>query len=189
MTSNRTSISRDSALEMRRFCASVNFRRAARVVTRHYDAALRTAGITATQLPLLAAIGTGTNASITMLADALDLERSTVSRELDALYRRGLIATASLTPEATAQGTPRLPERAVRRDIPITNSIRRAYAAGTRDSTGRPGRNYWQIRTDYTISARLDPTLRRLDLPWRGGRACFLGHSARAMVAAIFEVA
>ena len=50
----------------------------------------------------------------------------------------------------------RLPERAVRRDIPITNAIRRAYTAGTRDSTGRPGRNYWQLRTDYTISARLD---------------------------------
>ena len=54
------------------------------------------------------------------------------------------------------------PERAVRRDIPITNTIRRAYAAGTRDSTGRPGRNYWQTRTDYTISARLDATVSRV---------------------------
>ena len=39
-----------------------------------------------------------------------------------------------------AQGAP---PRAVRRDIPMTNAIRRAFAAGTRDSTGRPGRNYW----------------------------------------------
>jgi DNA-binding MarR family transcriptional regulator len=91
----RTAISRDSALEMRRFCASVNFRRAARVLTRHYDGALRKAGITATQLPILAAIGSGTNTSITALAETLDLERSTVSRELDTLLRRGLIATAS----------------------------------------------------------------------------------------------
>jgi DNA-binding MarR family transcriptional regulator len=88
-------ISRDSAVEMSRFCASANFRRAARVVTHHYDAALRASGITATQLPLLAAIGTGTNASITALAEALDLERSTVSRELDTLHRLGLIATKS----------------------------------------------------------------------------------------------
>src|SRR6478736_1749046 len=73
-----------------------------------------------------------------------------------------LVATASLTLHATAQSPARLPERAVRRDIPITNSIRRAYAAGTRDSTGRPGRNYWQIRTDYTISARLDAPASRL---------------------------
>jgi hypothetical protein len=35
--------------------------------------------------------------------------------------------------------------------------IRRAHAAGTRDSTGRPGRSYWQLRTDYVIEARLDP--------------------------------
>ncbi|HUP88703.1 MAG TPA: M1 family metallopeptidase [Longimicrobiales bacterium] len=48
------------------------------------------------------------------------------------------------------------PERAVRRDIPITNMIRRAYKLGTRDSTGRPGRNYWQTRADYNIDARLD---------------------------------
>ena len=76
-----------------------------------------------------------------------------------------VIAVTSLTlPLAglAAQVTPRLPERAVRRDIPITNSIRRAYAAGTRDSTGRPGRNYWQTRTDYTISARLDAITSRL---------------------------
>ena len=41
--------------------------------------------------------------------------------------------------------------------MPLTNSIRRAYDAGTRDTTGRPGKNYWQFQTDYTIEARLDP--------------------------------
>ena len=29
--------------------------------------------------------------------------------------------------------------RAIRRDVPLTNAIRRAYDAGTRDTTGRPG--------------------------------------------------
>ena len=60
--------------------------------------------------------------------------------------------------QAGSPSRPQLPERAIRRDIPITNSIERAYQAGTRDSTGRPGRNYWQLRTDYSIQARLDPT-------------------------------
>jgi hypothetical protein len=55
-----------------------------------------------------------------------------------------------------------LPERAVRRDIPITNAIRRAFEAGTRDSTGRPGRNYWQLRADYDIRARIDTATSRL---------------------------
>src|SRR5215208_4775117 len=48
--------------------------------------------------------------------------------------------------------------RAIRRDVPMTNSIRRAYAAGTRDASGRPGPNYWQLQTDYRIDARLDPS-------------------------------
>ena len=47
--------------------------------------------------------------------------------------------------------------RAIRRDIPLTKSIRRAFAAGTRDSTGRPGKNYWQLGVDYKIDTRLDP--------------------------------
>jgi len=44
----------------------------------------------------------------------------------------------------------------IRRTVPITNTIRRGFATGTRDSTGRPGRNYWQQWTEYTINARLD---------------------------------
>lgn len=56
----------------------------------------------------------------------------------------------------TVPGAPKPPERPVRRDIPMTDMIRRAFAAGTRDSTGRPGRNYWQLWTDYRINARLD---------------------------------
>jgi hypothetical protein len=53
--------------------------------------------------------------------------------------------------------TPSNAPRAIRRDIPLTNMIRRAWQAGTRDSTGRPGRNYWQLWNDYTINARFDP--------------------------------
>lgn len=34
--------------------------------------------------------------------------------------------------------------------------IERAYHAGTRDSTGSPGRNHWQQSVDYSIRARLD---------------------------------
>jgi len=48
-------------------------------------------------------------------------------------------------------------QRAIRRYIPLTNSIRKAHKAGTRNKTGRPGANYWQLKTDFLISARLDP--------------------------------
>jgi len=49
------------------------------------------------------------------------------------------------------------PDRAIRRDVPLTNAIRRAFDAGTRDFTGRPGPDYWQLGTDYTIEASLAP--------------------------------
>jgi len=69
-------------------------------------------------------------------------------------------APASSRPAATdrsqVSAAAKAPERAIRRDMPMTNTIRRAFAAGTRDSTGRPGRKYWQLWTDYRINARLD---------------------------------
>jgi len=52
--------------------------------------------------------------------------------------------------------------RAIRRDVPMTNAIRRAHEAGTRDLTGRPGPNYWQLQADYTINVRLDPATQTL---------------------------
>src|SRR5436190_482490 len=71
---------------------------------------------------------------------------------------KALVAAALLASPITlsAQTNTPAPERAIRRDIPLTNTIRRAFAAGTRDSTGSPGRNYWQLWTDYKIAARLD---------------------------------
>jgi hypothetical protein len=66
-----------------------------------------------------------------------------------------VIAASVALPSMTAAQA--LLERAVRRDIPLTNMIRRAHAAGTRDSTGRPGPAYWQLQTDYVITASLDP--------------------------------
>ena len=54
------------------------------------------------------------------------------------------------------------PERAVRRDIPLGPQIRKAFAAGTRDSTGAPGAKYWQQKVDYQIEARIDPSSNQL---------------------------
>ena len=67
-----------------------------------------------------------------------------------------LCLLAAAPASGAAQSHPTYPERAIRRDIPLTDMIQRAFAAGTRDSSGRPGSRYWQLWTDYTISARLD---------------------------------
>ncbi len=58
--------------------------------------------------------------------------------------------------QATRTAAANWPDRAIRHDIPLTNTIRRAFAAGTRDSTGRPGAKYWQLAVNYQINARLD---------------------------------
>ncbi len=67
-----------------------------------------------------------------------------------------LVAGASWIAGFQAPPSAQVP-RAIRRDMPMTNAIRRAFDAGTRDQTGRPGPNYWQLQTDYAITARLDP--------------------------------
>ena len=59
-------------------------------------------------------------------------------------------------------GSTAWPDRAVRRDIPLGPQIRRAFAAGTRDSSGAPGAKYWQQKVDYRIEARIDPSNNRL---------------------------
>ena len=72
-----------------------------------------------------------------------------------------LAAAACSTPAPRTAPEPiaaiSLPERAVRRDLPMSPAMRKAYAMGTRDSSGVPGRRYFQQRVDYRIEARLDP--------------------------------
>ena len=65
-------------------------------------------------------------------------------------------APAAQKPAGIAVPAPTTP-RGIRRDVPLTNAIRRALEAGTRDLTGRPGPNYWQLQTDFAINAKLDP--------------------------------
>lgn len=59
-------------------------------------------------------------------------------------------------PEPTGQAAA-WPERAVRRDLPLSPAMKRAYAMGTRDSSGAPGRRYFQQKVDYKIDASLNP--------------------------------
>jgi hypothetical protein len=74
----------------------------------------------------------------------------------------GLIALALALPTVVSAQTAddwTPPQRSIRHDIPLTNMIRRAFEAGTRDSTGTPGADYWQLEVDYVIDARLDPSM------------------------------
>jgi DNA-binding MarR family transcriptional regulator len=76
-------------------CICVNLRRAARAMTALYDDALAPAGIKVTQFSLMRAIERNEPASIGVLSDELDLDRTTLARNLNPLQRDRLIELAA----------------------------------------------------------------------------------------------
>ncbi|HVS01224.1 MAG TPA: MarR family winged helix-turn-helix transcriptional regulator [Thermoanaerobaculia bacterium] len=81
----------EECLEMRRLCANFQLRRAARQLTGAYDRHLAGVGLTAAQLPILAALRAGAGSSVGRLASVLDLDHSTLSRNLALLARKRLV--------------------------------------------------------------------------------------------------
>ena len=73
-------------------CVCRRLRGAARAVTRLYDDALRPTGLRTTQFTLLVAAELRGGAPISELADALALERTSLTRELKLLEERGLVS-------------------------------------------------------------------------------------------------
>jgi DNA-binding MarR family transcriptional regulator len=85
---------REDCLAMSRLCISANLRKTERIVTRHYDAYLAESGISAAQLPILAIIAAADEPTFRLLAAQLDLDRSTLSRNLALLEGRRLVKIA-----------------------------------------------------------------------------------------------
>ncbi|MCX2685964.1 MarR family transcriptional regulator [Pseudomonas sp. DCB_AW] len=75
-------------------CICTHLRRAARGVSRHYDEALAGFGINVAQFSLLRHLQRLDRPSITTLAEAMGLERSTLGRNLRVLEADGLVALA-----------------------------------------------------------------------------------------------
>jgi len=73
-------------------CAVFHTRQAARAVTAYFDAALQPSGLRATQLTLLVAVRQGDGATISALAAALGMDRTTLARDLRLLEQAGLVA-------------------------------------------------------------------------------------------------
>ena len=68
-----------------------------------------------------------------------------------------LTLSSSLAAQTPIRKSVETDKRPIRLDVPMTNSIRKAFTTGTRDFSGKPGPNYWQLEADYTIRASLDP--------------------------------
>ncbi len=74
-----------------RNCACFNLRKAARAVTQLYDAALAPSGIRATQFSVLVALALVDGAPLSRVADGLVMDRTTLTRNLRPLERRGWV--------------------------------------------------------------------------------------------------
>jgi DNA-binding MarR family transcriptional regulator len=89
-------LSRDELLEVAEGCACTAVRRTARSMTRAYDDAIRPSGLRVTQFSLLvAAEPCGGALKLSEIADILGLERTTVTRDLRPLEKRGLVTVES----------------------------------------------------------------------------------------------
>lgn len=88
-------MSRTAADEIVDQCLAVRARLIARAVTGLYDSALAGHDVTVAQVNLLAALGTAGPCPPSRLGEVLQLERSTVSRNLRLLLDRGWIEAVS----------------------------------------------------------------------------------------------
>ena len=77
------------------YCASFNFRRTARAVTRLYDMALQESGMRSTQFAILVGIAKNQPVCIGALADVLIIDSTTLTRSLRLLQKEGLVAVSN----------------------------------------------------------------------------------------------
>lgn len=80
-----------AVMELLSSCTCQNLRQATRVVTRHYEQVLEPIGLKFTQLPVLAAAAAMGPVPMSRLAEALVMDRTTLTRNLQPLERAGLV--------------------------------------------------------------------------------------------------
>jgi DNA-binding MarR family transcriptional regulator len=79
------------AVEVREQCLATKLRQATRALTQHYDEAIADSGIRSTQFTLLIALAQAPRVPLSKLADALVMDRTTLTRNIAPLVRDGLV--------------------------------------------------------------------------------------------------
>lgn len=131
-------------------CLVMNTRMAARAVTRLGDRRLRPFGVTAAQFNIMGMLVTRPGRSISELAQELAMERTTLSRNLALLERKGLVETA-----VTGDGKARVYELAPAGQTVFDNALPewRRSLADLRQALQEP--DYQTIITGLRNIARL----------------------------------
>ena len=132
------------------YCASLNFRRTARAVTRLYDAAMQESGMRSTQFAILVGIAKKQPIAIGALGEILLIDQTTLTRSLRLLCKDGLIRASERSTmrrrflEITRKG-----ERALARALPAWRKMQSDFETTV-------GRNYWnELRLELERLAKL----------------------------------
>lgn len=128
-------------------CGCANLRRASRVITRLYDAALRPGGLGVAQFTLLQALKTAPGMSQKQLASLLEIDSTTLTRTLEPLRRAGwLRSTAGDDRREIHLGLTAEGKRAYRRALPYWDRAQAEFA-------GALGTESWNRLMELTVQA------------------------------------
>jgi len=94
MSKKQTKAKPDDALNMA-LCTCANIRKAARIVTQMYEAAIQETDLKVGQVTMLAVLSNEGDMPLTSLADALVMDRTTLTRNLKPMIRDGFISIAT----------------------------------------------------------------------------------------------
>jgi DNA-binding MarR family transcriptional regulator len=119
------------------YCASLNFRRTSRIVTRMYDLAMQESGVRSTQFALLVGIAKLQPVAMGTLAKVLMLDNSTLTRSLQLLRKEGMLEISKRA--AMRQRFLKLThagQKALQRSLPLWRAAHARFVAAV-------GEDYW----------------------------------------------
>jgi DNA-binding MarR family transcriptional regulator len=145
------------------YCASLNFRRTARAVTRMYDAAMQASGVRSTQFAILIGIAKTQPVSMSVLAEVLVIDHTTLTRSVRLLQKEKLVTISERSTmrrkflELTPAG-----ERALERSLPLWRAVHAQFVSTV-------GSDYWlKLRSELEGLAKTTIALKPLDQPPTG---------------------
>ncbi|MBB5223037.1 DNA-binding MarR family transcriptional regulator [Amaricoccus macauensis] len=141
----------ETTLLVRDSCLCLHAQRAARVIARRFDVALKPVGLTSGQFSLLMSLNRPEPPGLGSVAELLAMDRTTLTANLKPLERRGLVETQADPKDRRARLLRLTPDgRALlARALPIWRSVQMALEAGLPE----PGR----LRSDLVALSRSDP--------------------------------
>jgi DNA-binding MarR family transcriptional regulator len=119
------------------YCASLNFRRTSRIITRMYDTAMQDSGIRSTQFAVLVGIAKIQPVSIGALGKVLSIDPTTLTRSLRLLKKEGLISISGRSEMRQCfLNLNTAGEKALRRSLPLWRAAQERFVSLV-------GKGYW----------------------------------------------